>query len=525
MYRTGLIVGFILLFVAALPGCKKNKEKPPWADKKENAAKPAQEKTQGVAKPEEAPEEEPEAEVKAEPDAGPLESAPDAQADNKEEESPVDKASCKDRIAREEARIRRDVIPTMREEEEAGVAMTRWIRRTFETLEESHSDLSKERIGEYWEEYEACLKQMRTPQAQRDPECVAYVTADESACTRLGSEDLRKRCVDTVQTKAWEKNVYDWARSGFSAEFCTGTQSGPATHQIRDEFCRLISEGGSCKTPAASSHMVKMCKAAQAGLKGWECGGDFPEGSPYCEWLIITRSDDRASLCKEAVKQGKLDIYSEDCDNIKQVVNMNCDQAAVGDEPSDAEAKPDADCLFVMGLKNHKNDCTQAGIDPTSDDCSLYMSFVAALNNTPDVCKALPDERAQMRCRTFLSVEVKDCELKTDKEWGTGPKDDGPCRKLLFERKILPATEGRVELRLTLLNPFTDPARCTMMVEVVGKSQTARKTVEVALAGAESKVLQEYFLAEDESTFTVEPTCTWERAVPTPEKLPEEPAP
>jgi hypothetical protein len=512
MRNMALCFGLMVLFALTAGGCKKG-DKPPWAEKKTDK-KPVAEAQPEKAAPEKAAQkvaETPEP-LEAVAESVPAEASEDQPA-AAEEDSPVDEASCNDKIAAEEARIRRDVIPVLREEEEATVEMNRWIKRTFETLDAGNSDLSKEKIARYWEEYEECLKRMKAPQAERDPECVAYVTADESACQRLGTKDMRTRCTDTVQTKTWEKNLYDWAKGGFSADFCTQKQAGAANHQISAELCRVISENGSCSKNSVSSHMVKMCKAAQAGLKGANCGGDFAEGTPYCDWLNLVKSPDRVALCKAAVKDGKLDIYSEDCEMIEQVAGMDCDAASKHAPATKTEEEPNAECLFISGLKSGQNTCAKAGItDP--DDCALYMSFVAAVNGTPEVCAALSDERAQMRCRTFLSVDVDDCELKTSKDWGTGAKDDGPCRKLLYEKKVLPAKQGQLELRITVLNPFLEPARCTFVISMTSAAGYSKQTLEVPLAGAETKVLQEFFLAVSDSTFAVDPKCTWERKDP-----------
>lgn len=512
MRQLALCFGLIVLFALAAAGCKKG-DKPPWAEKK-TEKKAVQEAQPEKAAPEKAVEKVVDS---PKPENEGAESVPPETVADKpeaaEEDSPVDEASCNDKIAAEEARIRRDVIPILREEEEATVELNRWIKRTFETLDAGNSDLSKEKIAKFWEEYEQCLKQMKAPQAERDPECVAYVTADESACQRLGTKDLRSRCTDTVQTKTWEKNLYDWAKSGFSGDFCTQKQAGTAAHQISAELCRVISENGSCSKNSVSSHMVKMCKAAQAGLKGAECAGEFAQGTPYCDWLMLVKSPDRVNLCKAAVKEGKLDIYSEDCEMIDQVASMDCDAAAKHAPPTKKAEEPSAECLFISGLKAGKNTCAEAGVtDP--DDCALYMSFVAAINGTPQVCTGLSDERAQMRCRTFLSVDVDDCELKTSKDWGTGAKDDGPCRKLLHDQKVLPAKQGQLELRITVLNPFLEPAKCTFVIEMTSSAGYSKQTLEVPLAGAESKVLQQFFLAVSGSTFKVDPKCTWEREEP-----------
>lgn len=422
---------------------------------------------------------------------------------------------CKDRIEAEDRRIKREVIPMMRAEQDAMEAVTRWAQKAYDVLEPEESALAKVKIDAFWKEYGTCVKEIEAPKAERDPECVAYVTADASACQRLGNEEIRKRCTDTVRTKGWEKNIFDWAKSGFAAEFCSSATK--ATEILPPGLCRIFAETGDCSSKAFTNHLATMCQAAQAGFRGEECGDQFPADSQYCRFLAVVKADNRVELCKQELTAGRITLPEGFCDAIDQVAKEDCKQLLT-DTPPDAAPFPEKECSLLSAIKNGTKSCDGV-YAADSNDCAMLISVQAALAGDTSLCDGLKSrERAHMRCRTFLSTSVEDCDLKTSSEWGTGPKDDTPCRRLLWEKSVLPASEGRAEVRLTLVNPFDNTAKCSVEMKVTATGATSTQTDTVDFKKAEVKVHSLFYLGGPDAKVEVTPTCTWDRVIAPPKE-------
>ena len=513
-----LIAGISMLF--ALSSCKKGTDAPPAGTKKtekqalEESGKKATKEVNGTPSASEGPApEEKEAKKEAEKEAEKEEAAPPPAAERPPQYAEKNSAVCKDRIEAEDRRIKREVIPMMRAEQDAMEAVTRWAQKAYDVLEPEESALAKVKIDDFWKEYGTCVKELGAPKAERDPECVAYVTADASACQRLGNDEIRKRCADTVRTKAWEKNIFDWAKAGFSADFCA--QPAKTADILPPVLCPIFAQTGDCSPQAFTNHLATMCRAAKAGFRGEECGDEFPADSQYCRFLAIVKADNRVELCKRESKAGSITLPDGFCDAIAQVANEDCKQLLT-DTPPDAPAFPEAECSLLKAIRNGTMSC-EGLYAADSDDCAMLISTQAALAGDSSLCDGLKSrERAHMRCRTFLSTSVKDCDLKTSSEWGTGPKDDTPCRRLLWEKTVLPASEGRAEVRLTLVNPFDNTAKCSVEMKVAATGATSTQTENVDLKKAEVKVHSLFYLGGPDAKVEIIPTCTWDRVIASP---------
>jgi len=234
--------------------------------------------------------------------------------------------------------------------------------------------------------------------------------------------------------------------------------------------------------------------------------------------LNIVKEPNRGELCREAVAAGQLSIPVDVCPGAEELTKLDCAQLprslAEGSPPF-----PEKECALLKALKSGTTSC-EGLYAADSDDCALLISVQAGIKGDPALCDTLKKrERAHMRCRTFLSTKVEDCDLKTSSEWGTGPKDDSPCRKLLWDQKVLPASEGRTEVRVTFVNPFDNPAKCSVEMKVTATGSSSSQTENIDLKEAEVKVHSLFFLGSPDSKVELIPTCKWDRAMkPEPKK-------
>ncbi len=113
----------------------------------------------------------------------------------------TDPATCGDRIAAQEARLRREVLPRLRADQEAAENVAGWVDGTVKELRAEMDTSDRKRQEEHGKEYAACVRELTGARAERDPVCVAYVTSDDTACDRVADLGLRSECRRLVAQK------------------------------------------------------------------------------------------------------------------------------------------------------------------------------------------------------------------------------------------------------------------------------------------------------------------------------------
>jgi hypothetical protein len=180
----------------------------------------------------------------------------------------------------------------------------------------------------------------------------------------------------------------------------------------------------------------------------------------------------------------------------------------------DPEKKYAADeCEILLALRKGKTGC-DGTFSADSDNCTNFLGVKAALSGDRGVCDALTSERRRDRCRGFLSDKLDDCAQAGSDKWGTGPADDTPCRKMLWSKNVLPATEGRTEVRVTITNVFDDPAKCVIPVKMTADASAASKMADLQFEGPQTRILSFFFVTEPGAVYEVTPNCEWQRKPP-----------
>lgn len=487
----------LIVFVIAL-GCKKG-EQPST-----NLGQPAAVKPPAPVAEKELKEQAPSAEKKTHAESVIAEKAP---ASKKGE---LDPSACRERIEAEDRKIRTEVLPKLQAEQEATASMQKWLSKTFKILEASKLVMDRKKLEDFWEEYRSCLKRLTQSREERDPECVAQVTQDLTACDRL-ADDARTGCRDLIKTRKEHMVLRDFARSGFSIEFCM-THPDIKYFPGGSRFCRamaLASDCGEGLVKALRDNEIRMCEAMKRLVKGEaRCGVDFKEGSPECLLAQVASAQDKRAKCLELSAAGILPIPVEVCDHIEMAGHFDCSR--IPDmEPPDKANLPLPVCNLLMALKSGQKSCG-GNIKEGTHDCTVFLSFLSAISKDRSVCDAIADKHQREHCRTFLAESLDECRLGNSEEWGTHVRDDSSCRKLLIEKVVLPATEGRTELRLTLANVFDDPATCTLKVSATAAASITTRSLEVSFPRSMTRVERLFFVTQPGMTFDVKPTCKWE---------------
>jgi len=263
---------------------------------------------------------------------------------------------------------------------------------------------------------------------------------------------------------------------------------------------------------------VEFCKRVVGLLRQQgECGSYAPD-TMECKALKAIQSPDRAAACMALSAEPGSPMRPEACPFLAKMEENDCNmipmliRKAKGDKP---ETHPTEVCEVVRALKSGVKSCDGL-FASNSNPCGLLVMLQAAVSGDRTLCASLEEQRFKDRCRSFLSTRLDDCEERSSKEWGTGQRDDGPCRKMRWEKTILPASEGRTELRLTFMNEFDSPATCSVLVQVAGKESTTTQKLSVAVGGAKKAVKSLFFVAEEGSTYEATPECTWDRSKESP---------
>jgi len=425
----------------------------------------------------------------------------------------LDPDKCKTKLEAEERMIRREFLPKLKAEQEAAGRVERWVESTYKVLEAGEGEIGKRELENFWKEYRECLDQLEKPVVERDPECVAYVTQDETACDRLTDPRTQQECKENVRIRPMDEFWRGWAKSGFSRAYC---KNAPSMVMYEERVrCEALLEIESCDAEEYLSAVIKrhvaICEAAKAALQGKECGDEYPEGSLECQAIKLVHSKDRKATCLRMAEANESPLPKDGCDEVDGLESFDCTKiAAMTRNRGPVQRVPAAECEILLAVRKGKESC-EGTFPPDSADCTRMISLNAFLSGDRSKCDVLPDERHRAMCRRWMMSNLEECEMGSTKEWGTGARDDTACRKLLWKKNLLPATEGRTELRLTLANVFDSPAECTFAVTVKGKTSTSSKSTLISFAGSELKVHSLFFLAEKDSAFDVAPTCTWKR--------------
>jgi hypothetical protein len=420
-----------------------------------------------------------------------------------------DPASCKVRVDAEEARLQKEVVPIIAADTESTAIVKEWAEKTYKILENGEVNMSQSKLSVFWQEYQDCVKRLHAPKTERDPECVAYVTADETACQRLGTRDTIEQCVQTVRNRPFEKSLIGWARSGYSADYCSTLSPEMDGRDLHPLVCRGLAAGQKCGALGPDWNSSKsFCKAAQKGLSGADCGPDAPEGSLQCQWLRIMKAPDRDEQCRAFTKAGLSPIPVDVCAHLDRIPKLDCDRMPEFPKHLAEEEAGDPECLLAHALRNGAASC-EGLFAADSNECVTLTSVRGLVSGDRTVCATLPSERSQARCRTFGATTVEECELKGGDAWGTGAKDDTPCRKLLLSRNVLPAEADRIEVRMLFVNPFQDKVACQVLVDAKGKDSGANQTIQVSLAEGEMRYQSVFFVKMTDPVVDVTPNCTW----------------
>jgi len=191
-------------------------------------------------------------------------------------------------------------------------------------------------------------------------------------------------------------------------------------------------------------------------------------------------------------------------------------------------------CRMVAALKEGKKNC-EGLFKEDSEGCMFFKAHTAASQSAtppPDQGFKLgpngkprftfPDkpgpgeETGEDPVGDFLSLyftAMGEMDQDNPTKWGQGSWDDTPCRKLLWTQSVLPASAGRTELRLDMVNPIDSPATCKLKMVAKGKTSSSTQTAELNFEASEGKSTSYFFLVEPESTFAVSADCNWGQRV------------
>jgi len=424
----------------------------------------------------------------------------------------LDPEACKTRVDAEERKARLEVVPKLQAEAEAVGRMDEWATKTSASLEESQAEFLRQRVDQAVADYRKCVEEMSAPREERDPECVAQVTQDASACGRLVGEGLKRQCIEQVRILPVFKFLRDWGRAGFTAEFCSSYQGTSLSFLADRTRCRALASAGDCGSgllEGIKTSLDRHCRAIKLISQGGRCGKDFPEGSPECEMQELVLASDRVGTCLRMAREGRLPLPEDLCDRADQMEYWNCDMIPKGATPIKAGQETQNECKLALALRDGRKSCG-GDIPEDSNECVMLLSLRAAIDRDRAICNTLTNERFAERCRTFLVDSVEECAKRPSKDWGTGVKDDSPCRKMLLDETVLPATEGRSELRLTFTNPYDESATCKAKVTGTAKASVTTRTLEVSLTGGQTKIESMFFVTETGLEFDVSHECTWD---------------
>jgi len=408
-------------------GCSKKSAPPPvsaMGEKKEAPAPPApateNEKEVPVASPAEKQETPSAAEVPAgNQPASEGEPVPPSAAALAPGE--LDPGACSDKIAVEEARVRREVLPKLRTDQEANAQVVEWTTGTAKQLQGQEEKWERKRREEHYREYVACRKALSSAKAERDPVCVAYVTKDVTACDRVENASVRNHCVMLVRQAA-----------GGAAPM----------------------EGGLLEPPIFGDQAMKPRMAV------------FDPDEPWCHTLSVM-------ALRESPPGGKNQGLG-----LPENMEPGRPQPLPGGMPGMESGHPQPLPGGMPGMK------PLPGSGPDGPPRPGY---------TPRMWKTLDD-----------------CEVG-GLRWRFGkPLDDTACRKMIWEKSVLPAAEGKTELRLKFVNPFDSPAQCSVAISVKGAESETSQKAKLSFGPSQTKVQSLFFLAEPGDSFSVKPDCTWE---------------
>jgi len=326
----------------------------------------------------------------------------------------LDPATCSDKIAVEEARVRREVLPRLRADQEANAQVAEWAAGTVKQLQVQDEESDRKRREQHWKEYTACLKDLTGARAERDPLCVAYVTEDLTACDRVRDPIWRNQCTMLVRQKKGEEVLEKPGVVALPEVMDTATIDKIVKFEI-DQMVEFDADMPSCGGTGVEGFQQALCGMPGPRAMGVASPGRF--GPPP------------------------------------------------GDGPLPSPPP-----------------------DPRPSD----------------------SPRPDSSPRTWKSLD--DCERGTERARGGKPVYDTPCRKMIWEKNVLPASEGRTELRLTFSNPFDSPARCSVAITAKGTESETSQRATLSLAASQTKVQSLFYLIEPGAAFNVKPDCTWEKA-------------
>ena len=172
-------------------------------------------------------------------------------------------------------------------------------------------------------------------------------------------------------------------------------------------------------------------------------------------------------------------------------------------------------CTVVQAWKNDVTTCDGL-FEADSIPCGFFLSVASRILSKPELCDQLPVTYRQEECRLYPIRTVEECP-KVSLEAGQGlPFDDSACRKMLWHKRVLPASEGRTEVRLTMSNHFIETATCKVDVEWSSEESSTKQSLNISVPGDKVVYRQLYFLSPPNATFDVAVSCKWAGTTVTP---------
>ncbi len=426
------------------------------------------------------------------------------------EEPTKDEGSCKASQLAEEERVRRDLLPGYRAEGEAIALIRNWTDRSYKALKPMYQLVTKKELTDFWDQYDACVAKLQAPGEGPAPVCVAWVKKDPKQCELAYGEESRRGCAELVQTiRPVVDKIIEWREAGFAAESCT-PEWVATTPLLTVPICRALVGSGTCDPEDLAKSLKGLCGMLKQGKAGKECSTPESRSSILCQLVDVASNANPNQACEAAVAAGTLGVPPGLC-RLLQPMWKSCSQEALA--PT-VEALT-MGCSMIQAWKNDVTTCDGL-FEADSGGCGFFLSVSSRALGKPELCDQISIAPMQDECRVYPARTVDECP-KISLEASQGlPFDDSTCRTMLWHKRVLPATEGRTEVRLTMSNHFIETATCKVDVAWNSEESSTNQSLSIQVPGDKVVYRQLYFLAPSKASFDVAVTCKWAGTMVTP---------